>query len=205
MIDFLQAWRDLLLTAADPRLDPATDRAFWADAAPTYDRREGASHRVRHTLDHVASLVKPDDAVLDVGAGTGRFALHLAPLVSRVTALDHSPHMLDAARESARTTGHKNVDFILGEWTRTAVEPHDVVLSAWSLYREVDLRLALSRLVAAARRLLVVIGSDSENSTPHYLYVLGALRQLGHHAGLVMVDEDAEPDRPLVPVIVVTT
>jgi SAM-dependent methyltransferase len=188
VIDFVAAWRDLLLTAADPRLDAATDRAFWEGAAPTYHQREGADHRVGRTLDHLASLVKPDDRLLDVGAGAGRFARHLAPLVQQITALDHSPHMLAAAR--AHMSGHTNARFVLGEWTRTAVERHDVVLSAWSLYRELDLELALTRLVAAARRLLIVIASDSMEDTPHYVYVLGALRQLGHRAELRMIEED---------------
>jgi ubiquinone/menaquinone biosynthesis C-methylase UbiE len=36
----------------------------------------------------IRGLLRPDDTLLDVGAGTGRFALPLASSVKQVTALD---------------------------------------------------------------------------------------------------------------------
>ena len=82
-----------------------------------------------------------------------------------------------------------------------SVPPHDVVLAAWSLYRQGDIRAALTALVRATARTLVIAASDTtqaphhpflldiwgrhgEPEYPAYLYLLGALRQLGYRADL---------------------
>jgi ubiquinone/menaquinone biosynthesis C-methylase UbiE len=49
-------------------------------------------------------------SVLDVGTGTGRYALKLARSGARVTAIDQSPQMLAQARQAARSEG-LSIDF----------------------------------------------------------------------------------------------
>ncbi len=52
------------------------------------------------------------DPVLDIGAGTGRVALHLARAGHRVTALEQDPVLLD---ELARRAGGLSLDPVLGD------------------------------------------------------------------------------------------
>src|SRR5689334_6946659 len=58
-----------------------------------YDTKSGAD-----PVDDVAALrdlgLAPDATVVDLGAGTGRFSLAVAPHCSRVVAVDVSPAML---------------------------------------------------------------------------------------------------------------
>jgi len=49
--------------------------------------------------------LKPGDAVLDLGTGTGMLAVGFAKLGMAVTAMDPEPHMLDAASDAARGAG----------------------------------------------------------------------------------------------------
>jgi ubiquinone/menaquinone biosynthesis C-methylase UbiE len=74
--------------------------------------------------------------VADFGAGTGRLACLLAPVVDRVYAFDRSPHMLSVAAEKLQRSG-------LGNW-QVAVSDHramamktgavDVAISGWSVW-----------------------------------------------------------------------
>jgi SAM-dependent methyltransferase len=205
-IDFFAAWRAQLLARADVRLDAPADLAFWRQFAPHYDERTAPPGSYTQTLGLLTSLVQPEDRVLDVGAGTGRFALPLAPLVRHVTALDHSGAMLAVLCAKALTAGITNITTVEAAWETAPVRPHDVVLAAWSLYRQVNLSATLFKLVAATGRLLVIAapdaldpphrplvraiwGTDGEPGVPTYLYLLGALRQIGIRADLQMVAE----------------
>lgn len=54
--------------------------------------------------------------VLDVGTGTGRFAIYLAERGVNVVALDSSKEMLEIAKQKARQEGCKNrIQFVLGD------------------------------------------------------------------------------------------
>jgi len=94
-VDFAAAWAASIQQRPGIRLDPAEDRAFWQSNAAHYDERVGASSTVDQTLALIRGLLRPDDTLLDVGAGTGRFALPLASSVKQVTTLDQSAVMLD--------------------------------------------------------------------------------------------------------------
>jgi ubiquinone/menaquinone biosynthesis C-methylase UbiE len=61
--------------------------------------------------------VKKDDAVLDVGCGTGRLAVHLADVVGpagSVTGIDPSPHRVTVAEGKLKGEGSRNVRVRLG-------------------------------------------------------------------------------------------
>lgn len=53
--------------------------------------------------DHLPTV--PEQRVLDVGTGRGRFGVHLARRGCRVAAVDKNPEMIGYARESARRAG----------------------------------------------------------------------------------------------------
>ena len=84
--------------------------------APKYDRR-GARWPFAGLRRHAIDLLqlKPGDAVLDVGCGTGlAFPLLEEAIGSqgRIIAIDQSPDMLARARERVRTSGWENVTLI---------------------------------------------------------------------------------------------
>jgi len=54
-------------------------------------------------------------SVLDVGAGTGRVALGLAPLARRVVAVDRDAGAIDEARRRAADAGFAGVECVVGD------------------------------------------------------------------------------------------
>lgn len=99
--------------------------------------------------------------VLDVGAGTGRHTLALAPHVARVTAVDPSKAMLDLLREDAAAQGLTNVDVIEKEWMEADVAPADHVICSHVLYPIRDVVPFLRKLEGAAReRVFIYLRAD---------------------------------------------
>ncbi len=102
-----------------------------------YDSKEDAGAAAE-----VAVLVSlglcESSTVVDVGAGTGQFVCAVAPLCSRVVAVDVSPVMLGVLRE--RVAGLANVEVVeAGFLTYSHVGPPvDFVYSRWALHHLPD-------------------------------------------------------------------
>src|SRR5688572_21359881 len=56
-----------------------------------------------------------DATVLDVGTGTGRVALALAPLCARVVGVDREADVIDEARRRAVEAGVRNAEFLVAD------------------------------------------------------------------------------------------
>jgi len=83
-----------------------------------------------------AASPKTGERVLDVGCGTARTTIELAKSVrpGRVTGLDISRVILDAARENVARSGVDNVDLILSDASTHAFgEPFDLVFSQFGV------------------------------------------------------------------------
>lgn len=98
--------RELLDTSAQKALDIEYHREAAAsyDAVVTRNFHFFHLHSLHPWIRHLRTrLFEP--AVLDVGTGTGVVAVTLARFRCRVSAIDHSPEMLQRARARARAAG----------------------------------------------------------------------------------------------------
>ena len=203
-IDFNQAWHDC--TAQDPshRGAAAVDLAYWQSHAAGYDAHSLSPGYYEGTLAAIEQMVRPNDTLLDVGAGAGRFALPLARSVKQVTALDHAGPMLDILQQKIQKQGIDNIHLREAAWETATVESHDVVLAAWSLYRLPDMLAGMQKLIAATRRTLIIVAGAGHSirhdpllhiiwpqadqlDTPMHIYYYGILWQAGVHAEIQIV------------------
>jgi SAM-dependent methyltransferase len=207
--DWLSLWRDLVAAQARGRAAAKMEAHpdVWRAKAHTFheavQRRWTKPDSSREFI--AADLDRhPGETVLDIGAGTGAWAVFLARYARHVTALDPSPAMLDVLRENVATEGLTNVSIITGGWPDADVLPHDVVLCSHSLYGIADFAVAVRKLAATARRrcylLLRVVTPDGVMAeaarhvwgqpydSPNFQVAYNALLQLGIFANVVLED-----------------
>lgn len=203
MIDFAEHWNQIILANKSARHLEAVDTAFWEASAAA---NAAWTRRTPCTLEALRNALKRSNSLLEVGAGTGRFALQLAPYVERVTALDYSSAMLEQLRKKQTNLSVSNVEAVLGNLMTTQLEPHDTVLAAWSLYSSADILATLERLLSLTQKQLIILDDDSSGSPhrqlrtrlwepprpvpmPKYLVLTGALWQLGVRSNVRIVRE----------------
>ncbi len=95
--------------------------------------REGYQGHIEKALDEIVNINGLD--VIDLGAGTGRLAVMLAPRVKSMRAFDVSDEMLRVCREKFAANGLSNWKVEVADHRALPVEPHsaDVVVSGWSV------------------------------------------------------------------------
>ena len=100
-----RAWMlDELAHAGPEHLDPAFVAGF--------DRKQGYPDPAEDLAVLREHGIGQNATVVDLGTGTGRFALAAAPLVRRVVAVDVSPAMLAVLRERVAEAGLGNVECV---------------------------------------------------------------------------------------------
>lgn len=102
-------------------------KSFFEAAATHWDtmRLTYYDERVIETIAD-AIAVKEGQTVLDVGTGTGFIAAGLASRAAHVVAIDHSPAMLDVARDNLAQLGIANVELLEGDLTHLPLDDDSV-------------------------------------------------------------------------------
>ena len=156
-IDYVRRWHDIV-ERRRAQMDAAYAEAG-IDNADYWGRRAKAYRQALHErpdadpfLQRVLRDVTPATTVLDVGAGTGRHTLALAPHVARVVAVDPSPAMLRFLREDVTSQELTNVETVASGWLEADAEPADIVLCSHVLYPIADPVPFIRRLEASAKQ-----------------------------------------------------
>lgn len=103
-------------------------------------------------LRRLLRVAERSSTVLDVGAGTGRFAIPLAERVDHVTAVDPSRAMLDTLRRGAEERGLRNLEAVRSLWADAETAEADVVFSSFVMTLVPDGVAFVRKMEASARR-----------------------------------------------------
>jgi SAM-dependent methyltransferase len=138
---------DELAHAGPEHLDPAFVAA--------YDRKQGYPDPAEDLAAFEAHGLDGTSAVVDLGAGSGQFALPAARRFGRVTAVDVSPAMLALMRERAAAEGLANLDCVQAGFLsyEHSGAPADGVYTRNALHQLPDFwkALALDRIAGMLR------------------------------------------------------
>jgi len=135
--------------------DPAARKArFWDRVARKYAADPIADMPgYEATLRRVQGLLTLEQAVLEIGCGTGSTALRLAPFTGRLLATDVSSHMIAIAREKLAAQPVPQLSFAVADADAPMARPgeYDAVLAFNLLHLVSDLDGALGAVVQALR------------------------------------------------------
>jgi SAM-dependent methyltransferase len=138
---------DELAHAGPEHLDP--------DFVAGYDRKQGYPDPAEDLAILAAHGLDATSTVVDLGAGTGRFALAAARRFRQVTAVDISPAMLEVLRLRAAAAGVANLECVQGGFLsyQHAGPPTDAVYTRNALHQLPDFwkAIALDRIRAMLR------------------------------------------------------
>ena len=137
------------------RMRGARPTDHWTDYARQF--KDDPHRQGDAVVEALRSRLRPDDTLLDVGAGGGRLALPLALSCRSVSAVEPSPSMCAVLRETAEEYGIENVSIIESGWLEASVEPADVILCSHVVYVIEDIGTFVRKLNSHARRLVMCV------------------------------------------------
>jgi SAM-dependent methyltransferase len=154
---------------------------FWDSRARRFAVAVAGTAERDPFLAHLRRVARRGSSVLDVGAGSGRFSLALAPRVRRVIAVDPSEAMLRILRREAGRRGFDNIETILGRWQEVEAGPADVGICSYVIPFIPDAPAFLRKLDAASReRAFVYMSGISADPIDHlWRYFHGRPRRPG--------------------------
>jgi SAM-dependent methyltransferase len=213
--DWVKLWRELVEAQSHmwKREKPSeADEDHWRDKARSFSESvkqrwaKPDSHR-----DFILSLLKahPASTVLDIGAGTGGWAVPMARFAAKVTALEPSAEMTRVLHENLEEEGILNVEIFRESWPEAHVEPHDFSLCSHSMYGCPDLPGFVLAMTGATKNTCLILmrvpshdGTMAEAATriwghphdsPNFQVAYSALLQIGIYPHVLMGDPDQWP------------
>lgn len=133
--------------------------------ASDYESRMNAEGYPGGLLDVVARELAGLERVIDIGAGTGLFALHLARLGHAVTAVEPSGEMVRIFREKLDDETAGRIAIRNCTWEEWRGRRHDAALCAHSIYGIGDTEGALEKMKAFAGKSVLLVRNDAESVT----------------------------------------
>ena len=177
IIDWNELWKAIHVSSPGRTRKDRHPAAIWDKRAAAYQQVTRDEHEATERDLGFLDL-RPEDTVLDMGAGTGRLAVPITGRVAHVTALDPSGGMLSILRERMEQEGRSNYSCVQMRWEEVEIgrdiEPHDVVIAAFSL-GFYDLGAALDKLDQAARRAVYLFWHAGEWRGPEEMVLYQAV------------------------------
>lgn len=108
-----------------------------------------------------AVQIKPEDRVLEIGAGSGYQTAVLAELASQIFAVERYPSLADAAGKTLERLGYRNVKVIAGDGSLGLPEaaPFDAIIVSAAAP---GIPPALTEQLARSGRLVIPVGNSQE-------------------------------------------
>jgi precorrin-6B methylase 2 len=218
-VDYVSRWREIV-EARQRQIEQRRGLKggdFWANRAQSFHRSVTCPHfdmygrPVRDPfLAHVAEKVYPRMTVLDVGAGTGRFAIPLARQADRLMAVEPAAAMRQLLSDNCAAAQLTNVRIVATAWPEALAEvgsgQADITICSHVLYPIGDIVPFVAALEQATRvgglifiylragqttdfapELWQELHDERLAPQPDYLDAYNVLAQMGICANLTMV------------------
>jgi hypothetical protein len=130
-------------------------------------------------LEKLASFLRPDDVLVDVGGGAGRNSLPMASRCREVINVEPSAGMVSEFRASAEEAGITNARAVERDWMEADDIEGDVLLAAHVTYFVPQIKRFIQKLESACRRRVIidVLTVPPPNQSPQFFQLVYAEEQ----------------------------
>ncbi len=199
--DYVKLWRELA-TRSGPHFGTGFDRPERAHEYDAASKRRNVG-RPDFLFEFVRRDLRPEDTVLDIGAGTGRWTIPLAQATARVTAVEPAAAMAEVMMKNAAAAGvDGKITVAPATWETADVPVHDVVTCFHAIYMSADLATFVRKVEAHARRFCYLglrhFPADgiiqelsaqiygTRHDSPNFIVGYNALYQMGIYANVLI-------------------
>lgn len=205
----VERW-EMILQARATQMDRAyaslgrTSKDFWDRRARNFHGATKDTITADPLYQRLLERVSDQDTLLDVGAGTGRFTLALAPHVKEVLAIEPNATMLGYLQQGVAEKKLNHVTWLQNTWQEAPHLQADYVICSHVLYPIKEISLFLQKLRIATRKscFLTLRGTQLEEAMeplwqyfhgeprclqPSYIHALDVLFELGIYANVEIV------------------
>lgn len=213
--DWIMLWRQLVEARSHSwkkENSPEGEEDPWQSRARSFSeavRQRWAKPDAQRDL--ILTLIKtlPDATVLDIGAGTGGWAIPMARHAGKITAIEPSSAMIEVMRENLAMEHIDNVEIIQATWPEVEVKTHDFSLCSHAMYGCPDLAAFVQAMTKATRRIcFMLMRAPAHDGTmaraamkvwghphdsPNFQVAYSAMLQIGIYPHVLMGAPDQRP------------
>jgi len=212
--DWILLWKQLVESQShtwEKRESSEGESDHWRGKAQSFNN--GVKQRWAKPDSHrefVLSLLKrhQGSTVLDIGAGTGGWAVPMARLAKKVTAIEPSSEMIRFMTDNLKSEGVGNVEIVQASWPEGEKEigTHDFSLCSHAMYGCPDLQSFVSAMARSTRKsCLMLVRAPSHDGimakaarriwghphdSPNFQVAYGAMLQMGIYPHVFMGSPD---------------
>lgn len=140
------------------QFDDRKELAFWEKLAPDYSQQFNLYRDVPGLKEKISSIIGKGSYLLDLGCGSGNFALPFSKQCREILALDFSPAMLEVLSREMKKQDIRNIRTVCSKWEDFSQPCEtDFVLAVNSLYWVCYMREALKKIVLYGRKGFIIV------------------------------------------------
>jgi len=161
-VQWLELWRELVEFQQAAWRDGGAGNTedVWIARAKIFDsdvKRRWATPDSSREFIMVQLRENPGWTALDIGGGTGAWAVLMAQSASHVTVIEPSSAMIHIMRTNLAEAKIQNVEIVQQKWPEAQVRQHDLTLCSHAMYGFADFTAFVRSIEAITRRLCVLL------------------------------------------------